>query len=230
MTAYPMWKLRRLAPRALRVLERRKSDAPVLTAFEPKLVPAAERYITAFDRAAGYRSTWLREMDEGRGAMAVLTSTVQGWLPLVVGDIANLNSSDFAPSPVADDVITAAQQLIDMAGEHVDAQGNALPYREALVADVSAKIAAGVKERTEAEAADRAYQQILADARDAHVELNTVLKAFRKSLRAMFGSNDKDFQKLRGQRASQRDEDDDPGAPAPELPDVPGDDDDDIAA
>ena len=88
--------------------------------------------------------------------------------------------------------------------------------------------AAGVKERTEA--ADRAYQQILADARDAHVELNTVLKAFRKTLRAMFGSSDKDFQKLRGQRASQRDEDDDPGTPVPELPDVPGDDDDDITA
>lgn len=230
MKGYPMWKLRRLAPRALRVLERRKSEAPVLAAYEPRLVPAAQRYIAAYDRAAGYRSTWLREMAEGRGAMAVLASTVQAWVPLVTGDIANLNSSDFATSPVADDVISAAERMLEMAGAHVDAQGSALPYREALVADVSARLAAGLKERSEAEAADRAYQQILADARDAYGELGVVLGAFRKSLGAVFGRNDKDFQKLRVQRAAQRDEDDDPNAPVPELPDLPGDDEDEIAA
>lgn len=230
MTAYPMWKLRRLAPRALRVLERRKSEAPVLAAYEPRLVPAAEAYIRAYDRAAGYRSTWLREMAEDRGAMAILASTIQAWLPLVEGDIATLTSSDFAPSPVADDVIAGAERLLEMAGAHVDAQGSALPYREALVTDVSAKLAAGLKERSEAEAADRVYQQVLADARGAYAELNPVLQAFRKSLSTMFGRTDKDFQKLRVQRAAQRDEDDDPGAPVPELPDGPGDDDDEIAA
>ncbi len=230
MTAYPMWKLRRLAPRALRVLERRKSEAPMLVAYEPKLVPAAERFMTALDLAAGFRSTWLREMAEGRGAMAALTTTVQGWLPLVVGDIANLNSSDFAASSVADDVITAAERLLELAGEHVDAQGSALPYRDALVTDLSAKIATGIKERTEAEAADSEYQQILAEARRADADFRALLRAFRKSLGAVLGRNDKDFQKLRVQRAAQRDEDDDPGAPVPELPDVPGDDDDEIAA
>jgi hypothetical protein len=230
MTAYPMWKLRRLAPRALRVLERRKGEAPMLVAYEPKLVPAAERFMTSFDRAASFRSTWLREMEEGRGAMAVLATAVQGWLPLVVGDIANLNSSDFATSPVADDVITAAERLLQTASEHVDAQGGALPYRDSLVTDLSAKLAAGIKERAEAEAADSEYQQILTEARDAYTDFNGVLRAFRKSLGAVLGRNDKDFQKLRVQRAAQRDEDDDPGAPVPELPDVPGDDDDEIAA
>lgn len=230
MTAYPMWKLRRLAPRALRVLERRKSEAPALVAFEPKLVPAAERFMAAFDRAAGYRSTWLREMSEGRDAIAILTTTLQSWVPLLVDDVANLNSSDFAPSPVADDVIIAARQLLDVVGGHVDAQGNTLAYSEVLIADVGVKLATGIKERAEAEAADSEYQQILADARDTYAEFNTVLKAFRKTLAAVLGRSDKDFQKLRVQRAAQRDEDDDPGAPVPELPDVPGDDDDDIAA
>jgi hypothetical protein len=230
MTAYPMWKLRRLAPRALRVLERRKSEAPVLAAYEPKLVPLAQVYIAAYDRAAGYRSTWLREMAEDRGAIATLASTVQGWVPLVAGDIANLNASDFAPSPVADDVVTAARLLIDMVAGHVDAEASALPYRDVLIADVGVKIAAGLKERAEAEAADREYQQILATARVAYADFNTVLQAFRKSLGTIFGRNDKDFQKLRVQRAAQRDDDDDPGAPVPELPDAPGDDEDDIAA
>ena len=230
MSTYPMWKLRRLAPRALRVLERRKSEAPVLAAYEPRLVPVAERFIATYDRAAGYRSTWLREMEEGRGAMAALATTVQAWVPLVMGDIANLNSSDFAPSPVAEDVIIAAERLLEMASEHVDAQGVGLAYREALVADVSVKLVAGKKERAEAEAADSVYQQILAEAREAHVDFSAVLGAFRRSLGAVLGRNDKDFQKLRIQRAAQRDEDDDPGAPVPEMPDVPGNDDDEIAA
>jgi hypothetical protein len=230
MSTYPMWKLRRLAPRALRVLERRKSEAPVLVAYEPKLVPLAERFIKAYDRAAGYRSTWLREMEEGRGAMAALSATVQAWVPLVVGDIANLSTSDFAVSPVADDVINTAERLLDMVGAHVDAQGNPLAYREALVADLSARLAAGVKERSEAEAADRTYQEILAEARSAYADFSVVLQAFRKSLGAVFGRNDKDFQKLRVQRAAQRDEEDDPDAPVPDLPGAPGDDDDAIAA
>ena len=230
MTAYPMWKLRRLAPRSLRVLERRKSEAPVLAAYEPRLVPVAERFMTTYDRATAYRSTWLREIAEGRGAMSVLTNTVQGWLPLIAGDIANLNTSDFVAAPVADDVVNAARLLIDMASGHVDAQGNALPYREALVTDVGAKIAASLKERAEAEAADRMYQQFLADARVACREFNVLLQAFRKSLGTLFGRNDMDFQKLRVQRAAQRDEEDDPGAPVPDLPDAPGDADDDIAA
>jgi hypothetical protein len=230
MTAYPMWKLRRLAPRAVRVLERRKGEAPVLLAYEPRLVPVAERFITSYDRAAGYRSTWLREMEEGRGAMAALGSSVQSWVPLVMGDIANLNSSDFAPSPVAEDMLIAAERLLETASAHVDAQGSALAYREVLVADLGAKLEAGKKERSEAEAADRVYQQIVAEAREAFIDFHVVLRAFRKSLGAVVGRSDKDFQKLRIQRAIQRDEDDDPGAPLPELPDVPGDDDDEIAA
>ena len=98
------------------------------------------------------------------------------------------------------------------------------------MADLSARLAAGVKERSEAEAADRAYQEVLAEARSAYAAFNVVLQAFRKSLGAVFGRNDKDFQKLRVQRAAQRDEEDDPDAPVPELPDAPGDDDDAIAA
>lgn len=98
------------------------------------------------------------------------------------------------------------------------------------MADVGVKLVAGKKERSEAEAADSEYQQILAEARESYVAFNVVLRALRKSLGAVLGRNDRDFQKLRIQRAAQRDEDDDPSAPVPELPDVPGDDDDEIAA
>jgi hypothetical protein len=226
----PMWKLRRLAPRAKRVLERRKSDAPVLAAYEPKLLPATDLFIAYYDLAAHYKSTWLREMEEGRNAIAVLGNSVRSWVPLVVGDVANLDTSDFADSPVADDVILAGQRLLTRVEGHRDAQGNPLSYREPLALDVRAKLEAGIKERGEAEAADRVYQQTLADARSSATAFETTLQAFRKSLGLAVGRHDKDYQKLRIQRASQRDEDDDPGAPVPELPDAPDEGDDTIAA
>ena len=226
----PMWKLRRLAPRAKRVLERRKNDAPVLAAYEPKLLPATDLFIAYYDVAAAYKSTWQREMQEGRNAIAVLGTSVRSWVPLVAGDVENLDTSDFADSPVADDVILAAQRLLARVEGHTDAAGNPLLYRDALVLDMRTKLEAGVKEHGEAEAADQLFQQTLADARNSAEAFEAVLQAFRKSLGMAFGRQDKDYQKLRTQRAAQRDEDDDPNAPVPELPDAPDEDDGAVAA
>jgi hypothetical protein len=230
MPNHPMWKLRRLAPRAKRVLERRKSEAPVLAAYEPKLIPAADLFVAYYDLAAHYKGTWQREMQEGRNAIAVLGNSVRSWVPLVAGDIENLDTSDFADSPVADDVILAAERLMTQVGAHSDAAGNPLSYRDSLVLDIRTRLEAGVKERGEAEAADRRFQQTLADARSSADAFEAILQAFRKSLGLTFGRHDKDYQKLRIQRAAQRDEDDDPGAPVPELPDTPDENDGAIAA
>ncbi|HWN68736.1 MAG TPA: hypothetical protein VNM90_13960 [Haliangium sp.] len=226
----PMWKLRRLAPRAKRVLERRKNEASVLAAYEPKLVPAADLFIAFYDHAADYKSTWQREMQEGRNAIAVLGNSVRSWVPLVLSDVVSLDTSDFADSPVADDVILGAQRLMARVGAYSDAAGSPLSYRESLAVDVRVKLEAAVKERSEAEAADRQFQQTLANARSSADAFEGVLQAFRKSLGLAVGRQDKDYQKLRLQRAAQRDEDDDPGAPVPELPDAPDESDDEAAA
>ena len=226
----PMWKLRRLAPRAKRVLERRKSEAPALAAYEPKLLPAIELFIAYYDLAAYYKSTWLREMQEGRNAIAVLGNSVRSWVPLVASDVENLDTSDFAASPVADDVLLAAQRLLTRVEAQSDAAGNPLSYRDPLVSDVRGKLEAAVKESGEAEAADQLFQRAMADARSSANAFEAVLQAFRKSLGLAVGRQDKDYQKLRIQRAAQRDEDDDPGAPVPELPDASDDGDDANAA
>jgi hypothetical protein len=230
MPNHPMWKLRRLAPRAKRVLERRKSEAPVLAAYEPKLFPAADLFVAYYDLAAHYKSTWQREMQEGRNAIAVLGNSVRSWVPLVMSDVVNLDTSDFADSPVADDVILGAERLLTQVEAHSDAAGNSLSYRDSLVLDIRTRLEAGLKERREAEAADRRFQQTLADARGSADAFEAVLQAFRKSLGLAVGRHDKDYQKLRIQRAAQRDEDDDPGAPVPELPDAPDENDDAVAA
>src|SRR5688572_5780615 len=71
-------------------------------------------------------------------------------------------------------------------------------------------LAAAEKEWAGAEAADSKYQKLLADVRAAASVCDLELQLFRRTLRAALGRNDKDFQKLRGEKAGQPDEDDPP--------------------
>ena len=61
--------------------------------------------------------------------------------------------------------------------------------------------------------------------RDTAEAFNTELKAFRRTLGNVVGRSDKDYQKLRADRAAMADEDDDPAAPPvpdPVTPAGPG--------
>lgn len=224
MASAPMWKLRRLAPRAKRVIERRKDEAPVMLAYEASLVPAADTFIAAYDQAARIRATWQREHQEGRDAITALASSVRTWLPLVARHIGGFDSSAFLDTAVPDDVVRDAERLVTTVQEHTDASGVPLAYREPLVAEVTALVEAARKEYVEAESADQGYQQSLVEARAAAELFDVELQAFRKTLLTLLGRADKDYQKLRARRASQRDEDDDADAPLP-----PDDGEDDIA-
>ena len=66
MNSTPNWKLRRLAARALRVLERRAEQDLAIAAYAITFKPRAEEFIKMYDATARYRSEWLREMEEGR--------------------------------------------------------------------------------------------------------------------------------------------------------------------
>src|SRR4051812_18305973 len=77
----PLWKLRRLAPRAKRVQARRAADAPAVAAYGPTLLAKADAFIAAYDSAARYETTWRKEMAEGKGAIAALVAAIRAWLP-----------------------------------------------------------------------------------------------------------------------------------------------------
>ncbi|WP_428264805.1 hypothetical protein [Haliangium sp.] len=216
MPSVPLWKLRRLAPRAKRIIERRKNDSPVFTAYEATVVAAVDEYVAAYDQAAGTRANWRREMQEGRDAIQVLSVCVRSWIPLVSRDVPGFSGNDLRASSVPDDVIGGAEHLLGATAAHEAATGTTLAYREALAADVTAKLDAARKERSEAEGADQGYQQTLADVRAKGDVLATELRSLRRTLEALVGRSDKDYQKLRIQRAARRDEDDDPNAPPPD--------------
>ena len=49
MPSIPNWKLRRLADRTLRVLERKSASTPALAAFKDTLIPKTQAFIAAYD-------------------------------------------------------------------------------------------------------------------------------------------------------------------------------------
>ncbi|MBN1612753.1 MAG: hypothetical protein JW940_39390 [Polyangiaceae bacterium] len=219
MASTPHWKLRRLAPRAKRVQARRAAEFPAIAAFGPTLLPKADAYIAAFDASMKYAADWRKEMGEGKDAIAGLIGELRAWLPLVARDVPGFDASTYADKPtVPDDALEDAERFAEVIEEHRDATGLGLPYAQQALGRLVPLTASADKESQEAEAADVTYQRLLREVREAGARLDQELVLFRRTLAAVVGRNDKDFQKLRAAKAQQPDEDDDAGAPAAPAP------------
>lgn len=219
MASSPQWKLRRLAPRTLRIIERRKGEQPILAAYEATLVPAARSLIETYDAAGRYQSTWRKEMNEGRGASQALLTAMRGWLPIVQRDVPGFDGASYGDKPqVPDDVIEDAGRLCDVVAEHEADGKTPLTYAKSLLAAMVPLLQAAQKEWHEAEAADKKYQSLLAQSRAAAEAFDAQLKPFRRSLVSIVGNSDADYQKLRATRAHLSDTEDDAGAPSAPAP------------
>jgi hypothetical protein len=217
-TTVPYWKLHRLARRAARVAERRAGDSTALAVCRTTLVPAATAYIKVYDEAQRYEPQLRREMREGRSAVARLESGIREWLPLIARDVPDFDRTTFADSRVPDDLLNDGGRLLETAEGATDEAGEPLAFADDLISTLGPVYEAARKEWAEAEAADSTYQQLLASVRQRGGVLHEELKAFRRTLAVVAGRSDKDYQKLRVERAGVPDqEDDDPQAPAPEV-------------
>lgn len=222
MASTSAWKLRRLAPRAKRVQNRRTADSPVIAAYSATLPTRADAFIAAYDAAAKYENNWRREMNEGKGAVAKLVSAIRSWLPLLARDIPQFDTTTFADKPdVPDDIIEDAQRLLDILDEAHDAQNNPLAYANDAKSALNGALTAANLEWTEAEAADSHYQKLLATVRATAAVFDLELQTFRRTLAHVAGRNDKDFQKLRAEKAAHKDDEDDPADPASGAPSTP---------
>lgn len=221
MSDVPSWKLRRLASRSLRVLERRGQEASALKAFELSLKPKAEAFISAYDTGAKIVFSWRKEMDEGKNAAALLLQQIRTWNPVLQGVVPGFDPKGIGDSPdVPDDILADGETLLGVAMDHKDEQGNALPFLAEIQNSLGSALSAAEKEWSEAEAADKSYQEALALIRNTGDAFQAQLVLFRRVFAAVFGRSDKDYQKLRAERASTADKDDDvpADAPAPALP------------
>jgi hypothetical protein len=166
-----------------------------------------------------FDANWKKEMSEGRNAIALLLKQIQVWAPLLKRDVPGFDGSMYGDQPqVPDDVIEDGERMASVIEEFRDAKGNPLPYQKAALDGFGPALQAAVKEWAEAEAADSEHQRLLASVRGLADDLQTDLIALRRSLLAAVGRSDRDYQKLRAERAGLPDEDDDPNSPAPPKP------------
>jgi hypothetical protein len=213
MISVTQWKLRRLASRALRVLERRKEENPLFAAYEYSLVPAAENFIKAYDSLSRYKVNVKKEKTESKVAARDLFLTTRGWLPLLKRDIPQFNEQDFNNTQLMDDILEDGNRLYDFVTDYRNSEGNELPYAQDCLAGIDEKLTAALKEINEAENADSVYQAMRKHSRNSAVQLQSEIVAFRKSLAVIAGRNSTDYQKLRESKSHLKDEDDDKNVP-----------------
>lgn len=218
MASCPLWKLRRLAPRVKRVLERRKGDSPALAAHEATLGPAVTAFIKDYDAASIYEPVWRRESAERASALVTLRQAIQAWVPLVQRDVVGFDGQDLVSSRVPDDVIEGGNRLYDIVTDYRDAAGQPLAYQAACLSALDQALKAATKEIAEAEVADVTYQGLQAAVRASAATFDQGLIAFRRTLGAVVGRSDRDYQKLRAERAQVADAEDDATAPPASTP------------
>jgi hypothetical protein len=194
-------------------------QSPAIAALLETVVPKADKYIATYDKCMKFGAKAKKEMSEGRAAVAALLKLIQMWAPLLKRDVPGFDGSSYGDQPqVPDDVIEDGERMASVIEEHRDNAGNPLPYQKAALDGFGPALQAAAKEWGEAEAADSEYQQLMASVRELADALQTDLITLRRSLLVTVGRADKDYQKLRSERAGLPDEDDDPNAPVPPTP------------
>lgn len=225
----PLWKLRRLAPRAVRVIARHKDKAPQLGRFEASLVAAANKFAELYDASRNGQVS-APERATGPSAVAALRSLMGSWFGALSRDIPGFESTTYTErSNVADDVVAGGQRLLELCKSFRDAEGAPLPYQDAMVQALDAAIALATAEVTEASARRAAEQALRDETRAAAIAFQQELIPFRRTLRAVLGATHVDCQNLRAHHGPQGDEieevldetpanDADPTTPATEAP------------
>lgn len=216
------WKLRRLAARVKKVYGRHKDASPAVLAFEGPLLTAADGYVSVYGETTAYRARWRIEMDEGRGSMTALKKLLDIWKPHVARERPGFDLRDIGDNPlVPEDLVEDALALADELLEVKDASGAPVPWAQAAAATITAQAQTTERETDEAAAADSKYSDLQSRVRAANALFGDELGRFRATLRSVLGSSHPDVQKLRVNRASARDEDDDPSVPGPADPVTP---------
>lgn len=189
----PHWKLRRLAPRALRALEAHGKTAPFLGAFEMTLRPAAQKFMDAFD-ASRTAEAASNQVKAGRDSLERLRASVRGWLGHFGRDVPDFDAAGLGTADVPDDLIAGATRML-----HVVTSPRAvhLSYAAAAEADLRAAIENAAKGWGDAHARLTGQQDLLKQTREAATAFQAELVAFRRALRVTLGTSHRDFQALR---------------------------------
>lgn len=210
-TTVPLWVLRRLAERAVRVVERHRSKHAAIEAYVDSLVPVAERYVAEYDRSRTTGPGRVKETAEAKAAADALRQVVITWGAHLQRDMPGIDLAVFRNySSPPDDLIAAAARLMEAVAAHVETAESPVSYAEPMTAEIEAAQAKAIKERDEAQDLLAQLQEQAARVRESGKELQAGLVSLRKTLRATLGPSHRDCVKLRLAQAKveERDEDD----------------------
>jgi hypothetical protein len=203
MPSIPFWKLRRLAPRLLRVLERHAARDPSLGAYLLTLKPTAELFISVFDLLEILETERALELGQGKAAVEVLIRSMNAWAGQVAGTkaIPGFVASAYGASPdVPDDTIKDAERLLGTVKKHHELDPEAMPFAPALLEDLGAALEKARVEWSQAEAIKSQHQDLVVKNRENAEKFSDLLISFRRALATFVGRSHPDYQTLRSSR------------------------------
>jgi hypothetical protein len=222
-THTPNWKLRRMVPRALRVLGNHKGSIEELKTFELTLVPAAGRFVSLYD-ASRVGQTPRQQVIDARRALRRLELGIRRWTGILTRDIPGFTSSSFLDGDsLSDDLIGGAERLLEVVRGFKGANGEQPGYVADLVARVTPLLEAATQSWDAAQTHMAAERELLRQTREAAALLQKELVALRRTLRATLGSTHRDYQVLRISRVAQDEDEIDAipsGASQPVAPEI----------
>ena len=187
-----------LTERALRVFVKYKDVHPAIAGFESTLVPAANGFTDAFKAVQSHRATKSRDLIQGHADVQKLVDGVRSWLGMVARDLPGFDMDVELEPGSPDRVIGYAENLVAVIEHHKDA----LPYAAALLEHIGSVLVPARAEWERAQQALGDLQVMRRTLREQGIAMNRELVAFRRTLRTVLGTSNRDFQLLRASRAA----------------------------
>jgi hypothetical protein len=197
------WRLRRMVPRALRVLNDHKGSVEELKAFEVTLVPAVQRFVELYD-ATRVSETPRTEVTDARKALRRLELGIRRWSGILTRDIPGFSSASFLDGDaLSDDLIGGAERFLEVVRGFKGANGEAPAYVPDLLARISPLLEAATQSWDAAQTHMASERELLRQTREAAAIVHKELVALRRTVRATLGDTHRDYQMLRMSRVAQ---------------------------
>jgi hypothetical protein len=226
MSKQVQWKQRRLASRALRILDRHQGKSLAVAAFQPTLGQSAAAFIAAYDQLKAFSTTRSGRMELGRTATVKLLKLLRAWTAVAQPQVPGFDRSEYGDKPaVPDDVISDAEHFLQTVDQHNTQSEAPLAFTDDLEQELLPAIEAAKTEWASAGLSRADHNELMAVVREASRAFAIDLVAFRQTLQAIIGRGHPDYQKLRTAKARADDDDDD--AVAASLPEGAGEIDED---
>jgi hypothetical protein len=188
-----MHDVRRLAPASLQVMQRH-GDKPMIAAHAAKLVPVANEVLNAINDLDRLKGTQVALLAKSNEQTAQLHGLMLGWSGLLDHDHPGFELGTFVRRPNQTfDVVQKATSLM----RFVEQEGADLPYQEALLTELNARIESADGAAESASAARVALQERQREVRELAATLQKGLVSLRRAVRAMLGASHYDYQRLR---------------------------------